>query len=430
MSNGKHEDAFGRRVSLGATNEADIGGHYVYSPERFRVFVNGDRQLLQYDDPTDPLSFPNTPEFANAVDSHRLTPQSSDDVITMETTERFRYVVQYVLEWSSALELNQLLQSGDALTLAFGDADLENSTDDFPGPAADGWVWHWHSGLDDDQVRIGEYRAGDVVDATVAHQKKAIDIWTRRAGETNWYNVGNTEFTETFTDDGAQKNPVVGKTSADDARGPETANKPIQLSVKADTGAGSLTADLGSVGARTLGDVGGMTRTKFAPAEVTVDTADTWVPAFGFRIDPARNIVNTQAIALEIMQTATSSDVQATLQACHPPNVRDSSGNQLTDADWSYPAVHNPQNTVVQVTSAVDQASDGTGTVVTDTDDVGGYQLGWASLYTSGQGSKTESRSVSRTRKRQLSDRDIGVVYFKVGSAGGVTFEHGFEQDK
>jgi hypothetical protein len=98
-------DAFGKSVRLGTTNEADLPSHYDYSPERYRLYVDDTRQFIQYD------GFP--AQFADNADSFSLLPQADGEVVKLETAERYRYVVQYVLEWSLAFQTNQDLNSGD-----------------------------------------------------------------------------------------------------------------------------------------------------------------------------------------------------------------------------------------------------------------------------------------------------------------------------
>jgi len=60
-------DAFGNQIALGTTNEADLGGHYSYSPERYRVEINGDRQQIQYNG--------NPSQFDDADDGFVLAPE-------------------------------------------------------------------------------------------------------------------------------------------------------------------------------------------------------------------------------------------------------------------------------------------------------------------------------------------------------------------
>lgn len=412
-------DAFGKLVA-DTTNEADIAGHYPFSPERLRLFVNGTPQLLQYG---------TSAAYTSLPDSHQLTPQSAGDVVTMETAEKYRYVVQYVTEWSAALSVSQSLQSGDAVTFGYGNADLENSSDDFPGPAADGWFWHWHSGLDGTDVRLAEYRDGEARDEVIASLEKGPTIWKRLSTETNWYNVGNSVFTETFSDEGDQTNQIVGQTSVDNDKGPQSPNQAVQLSIKAESGVGGLSAELGSVGVRTLGDVSAITREKTNEFTATISTTGTWVPVLAMRVDPDRPTVNTQIKNTDIVEFSGSGDVRLMPIAVAPSKAADTNGNALTDSDFSTPEEQSPMNSVLEVSSAVAQFPDSTGAVVTSATNPGGYQLGFASSHSSGSGSKTQTASGGTTRKRQLTDRDICVVLAKADVTGDVTSEIITEQD-
>lgn len=414
-------DAFDWQVRLGMTNEADIAAHYPYTPERFRVFVNGTRQFLQYG---------SAPEYENLVDGHRLKPQSAGDVVTMETTEAYRYVVGYVLEWSAALRTNQSLQSGEIVTFGYGDSDLDNSTGASLGPNADGWFFYWTGAHADREITVAEYRDGTELDAETVTLEKDTTVWKRLASLINWYNVGHARYIETYTEDGEQRNPTVAKTSIDDGKGAQTSNKSVQLSVKAEGGAGSLEAELGSVGVRTLGDVQAITREKTGAFEASVGTTGAWVPIYAIRVDPERGIVNTQLRNTDIAKYSASADIQVMAREFAPENLRDDSGNQLTDADWASPSEQSETNSVVQATTAVGQFPDSSGSLVTSTTDPGGFQLGFASLYASGSGSKTTVRGGSgQTRKRQVSDRDVCVFLANAGATGDVTCEYITEQD-
>jgi hypothetical protein len=424
-------DAFGNQVALGTTNEADIAGHYPYNPERWRVFVNGTRQFIQYD--------ASVPEFTDSVDTHDLTPQASGDVVRMATTERFRYVVQYVIEWSGALRTSQALEAGDAVVFGYGDPDLVNSTDDFPGPAADGWFFHWHADLDAQEVRIAEYRNGEVKSEDVVATENELTDWGRWAGNTNWYNVGETDFSETYTEDvgNDQRNPSLGKTSAPKEKGTQSANKPIGLSVKVGSAstAGSLTAELGSVGLRTLGQVDGIIRTKIASETLTVSngTDGTYEPLMALRIDPEREIVNVQALSLDPVEFTGSGDVQLLGIAVDEQKTDadfDDPEDDGTDPGPAAPIEHNSTNSVIQYTKDITTFPDSTGSTVSTATNPGGYQIAHGTYYTSGTGSKTrEFTTDGRTSKRQISDRDVMVILANAAATGDVTLEYGTEQD-
>lgn len=396
-------DAFGKQVA-NTDNKADIAGHYPYSPERLRVHVNGARQLIQYG---------SVPEYADIVDAHQLTPQTSGDVVSIRTAERFRYVVQYVTEWSGALQINQALQSGDAITFGYGDADLANSTNDFPGPSADGWFFHWHSGLTGNEVRIAEYRDGTAVSEAVVDTVKQATDWIRYAAETNWYNVGETKFEETYTDAGSdQQNNDLGKVAPPDGKGPQTANKPIEASVKAVNGAPNLTLEVGSFGLRTLGDVTAVKRHKTHTwSGTTGTTANEWTPVQAIRVDSDRKIVNVQISNTDVTEVSSSTaDVEALVIAVDPSNT-DASG-------FATPNTHSSTGSVVEITDTVTTAPDSTGTTATSVANPGGYQLGFGSRLSSGSGGNVTVSSGSETPKRNLANGDNALILARSDETG------------
>lgn len=416
----EYEDAFGRPVQLNIQNVVDLAGHYDYSPERYRVFVNGSRQQIQYGSVT---------EFEDTVDSFLLKPQSNGDVVTMETAEIFRYAVQYVIEWSAAAQVNQPLQSGDAVTLAYGDADLENSGDDTPGPSADGWMFVKNSSLDSDEIRISQYRAGTRQDTTVVSGVQGLESWIRRAAEVNYYSVGASDFEETYTSFGTQLNETVGSTSKDGGKGPEIGNHPVQLSVKAgSSGAGSFELEVGSIGVRTLGDIEPIVRPKAAAFTATIDTTGSFVALDAIRTDPDRDLVTTKLRELNVLEYSADDDVVILAQSFAQSKLADSGGNDIVDADFSAPTEHSTTGSVIQTTSAVDQFPDETGTVGTLASNPGGHQVGYGSLYTSGKGSKTSQTQGIQQVKRPVSERDIVVFLGKSGTMGDVTIEYSTTQ--
>lgn len=421
-------DAFGNGISQGTTNEADLAGHYPYSPERYRLFVDDERQQIQYGD--------NPAQFTDGVDSFTLTPQAADEVVRLRTTERYRYVVQYVIEWSLAFQTNQSLNSGDVWAVGYGDPDLENSTDDTPGPSADGWLVYQNSSHADNEATLAEYRAGTERDSVTVAFSELPQTWGRLAGKTNWYNVGETSLTETYTTTGAeikQQNDRIGVVAANDGKGPELGNQHIQAAVKAgSTSAGSLSLEVGSIGIRTLGSVQGLLRTKTFDFEASyTGTVGEFEPIIALRVDPDRDIINTQLAVLEPLEFNGSDDVVVLCQVFASENVLDTNGDPLTDSNFTTPPELNTTNSILQESFDVEQVPDSTGAFNTSMPDPGGYQIGYGSLTTTGAGGVGSTRvsSRARTQKRQLPAGDIAVVMARSPSTGDILADIQFEQD-
>lgn len=423
-------DAFNREVALGTTNEADLAGHYPYSAERYRVYVNNTRQLIQYNG--EPA------EYEDVVDGHLLKPQTSGDVVTFRTAERYRYVVQYVTEWSFSTQLNQPLQAGDVYACGYGDPDLENSSDDTPGPSAEGWIVYQNSSHAVDEATLAEYRNGAEKDATTVTFRELFQTFGRLGGETNWYNVGNTVLTETSTGqyngvENSQRNEVIGRVSVNGGKGPEIANHPLTFSVKAGDGAGTLQAEVGSIGVRTLGQVTGLLRSKTFDFNLELTEGVGFEPLLAIRVDPDRFLVNTQFSVLEPLEFSASDDLVLQAKVFSSDTVTDGTGTPLGDGDFSTPAELSSKNSVIEASDAVEQIPDSTGTLQTATQDPGGYQVAYGSLTTTGAGGAGSARVSSRARiqKRAIPNSDVAVIMGRSAgqSTGTITGEVQFEED-
>ena len=415
-------DQFGKQVRLNVQNLADIASHYPYSPERFRVFVDGSRQFIEYDG--EPA------QYADNPDSHALKPQSDGEVVTLETAEVYRYAVQYVIEWSVACQTNQALQAGDVVTVGYGDADLANSSDDTPGPSADGWFFIWDSDLATNEVRIAQYRDGTEQDASVVTTSNAITDWTRYASETNWYSVGAAQFRETYTGGGQQFNDRIGGTSVDGEKGPLTGNQPIQVSVKVGSaGAGSLEAEVGSLGVRYYGDIEPIFRRKTSRVLGTsVGSSNTFEPIYAIRTNATQASINTQLTDIDVAEFSGSGDVQVVAFAVDPSNALDANGNPLGDGNYTTPVEQSESGSVIEESRDIAQIPNSTGSTVTSTKNPGGYQEGYGSLFTSGTGSKAPVTQAGQQAKRAISERDVIVFAANATATGDINFEYTTEQ--
>jgi hypothetical protein len=392
------------------------------------VFVDGTRQQIQYD---------GTPtQFTDNQDSFSLLPQTTGEVVTLKTAEQFRYVVQYVTEWSFAFQTNQDLQTGDVWAIGFGNPDLENSTDDTPGPNADGWFVYQNSTHGSKTAVLVEYRDGTEKDAQEIDLTKLPDVWGRLAGRTNWYNVGETNIKESYVENNTegtqQVNDVLGTVGETDGKGPIEGNHALHASVKAGNGAGGVELEVGSIGIRTLGDVTNILRTKTIDFSLDYSgTTGEYEPLFAVRVDPDRDNVNAQFNFLEALEHSASDDVTLIANVFDSGNVLDGVGDALTDADFSSPEELNPTNSVIETSTAVEQVPDQTGTAQTSMPDPGGYQVAFGVLTASGSGGagSTRSSSTSREQKRIIPNGDVAVVMARSPSTGTITADLQFEQD-
>jgi hypothetical protein len=411
----RNRDEFDNPVSLSTNNETDLAGHYPATPERYRLFVNGTRQFFQYN---------SVAEFTDTTDGFEITPQNAGDVVTFQTAERIRYVVQYVLEWSIALQLNQSLQTGEVVVVGFGDPDLANGSGTDLGPDADGWFVIHDGSMADSEARLTEYRAGTEVDGDTITFEKLWQTWGRIGATTNWYNVGPTTVEESYTSDGEQLNVERAQVSKDNGKGPETANKSVTVSVKAEGGAGNLTVDVGSIGARTLGNVDAIVRTKRAQIHnASIGESGVYVPLAAIRVNPNQTIVTANLTGVTPTNFTGGGALKIVALAVDTSKT-DASG-------FASPPEQSVSNSAIEQTESVSTLPNASGTETTNPGDPGGYQLVFGSL----QSNKNQAGmpiELGKVKKRLIAQDNIIIFAGYVpsdGATGDVTFEYGVEQD-
>lgn len=400
-------DSFGKLIADSTRNKLDLASHYPYSPERWRIFVDGSRVFPEYG----PVS-----QYNHNVDVHELKPAAGETVV-METAERPRYVVQYELASSMALSINQALASGDTVKWGLFDG-------------TDGWFFEHTGDQATDECTLVTLRNGTRVATNSGSIHKALTTFTRFLLLANWYNVGAQKFLQTWTEgNGIQNNDIVGRMSRDDGRGPQVGNLPLRFEVTASGSTSGLILNAGSVATVTLGNTQGITRTKVSQHTRSIGTANTWLPILAVRTDPDRVIVNTQLIDVFLAEYSTQGDVRLLASAHDPSKVLDGADAQLTDSNYSTPPEHHRYNSTLETSTDVAKAADTDGTPVASTSSPGGFQLGYGSLYTSGQGSTFAERVMTRAQKRPIFGRDTVVIWANATATGDITFELAVEQD-
>lgn len=400
-------DAFGSQVAA-RTNVLDLASHYPYSPERWRLFVDGARQFPGYN---------TVAQYTHDTDRHRLSPAGGETVV-FESAERPRYVVQYELAATFAFAVNQSLTGNDRIRIGLYDG-------------SDGWYIEHRGDHADGSTgdAVMERDGSEVYRVEGVDLHKPVTAFARLKLQTGWYDITRQRWERSYARDGDQVNPVITEHGAPGERGPQTGNLPLHFEVTADASTTGLDLLAGSAAQVNLGRTTQLTRTKVFEDNYTFATTGSWVPILAIRTDPDRDIINTQLSNVTISEWGGSDDVNLLVQAHDPSKVLDGGGATLDDADYSTPAVLNAQNNIIEISSAVEQAADGTGSPTTSTADPGGYQVGWASQRQSGQGSQSKVTNRSLEAKRSLYGRDTAVVWGYADNAAEVTYEVRTEQD-
>lgn len=391
-----YADAFGRLDTVdGSRNLLDIASQYDFSPERLRLFRNGSREFVQYNDIS---------QFTDNVDHWLLSPDAGDSM-HIESAESGTYVVNYTLQASWAFQLNQALSDGDVLR--FG-----------PYNGTDGWFVE-QRGADHTprQADIKEASAG--TETTLAENvdlPKATTAWYRWECVFGWYAVLNQIWTTTYTDDGDVINDTFAKTSRDGDRGPETGNLNLWIEIEAGASTSDLELEAGSMGMITVGDPTSLNRDKPQFEEITVaGTAEAWEPILALRIDPSNSGVNMQLARLNILDYAANDTIEL---------VAASFDDSKTNAtDWVVPDYHHAANSALQSTTNVSEVADDAGTVGDfGTDDkFGGYTLASAVDVDGGNVSGTEGTvNQNRQEKKAILNSDHVVFLARTGTMDSV----------
>lgn len=402
-----HEDAFDTLVTKGTSNEIDIATHYNFSPERVRLFKNGNRQFVQYN---------SIAEFTDNRD-HWLLQPSGGDTMHIESAESAAYVVNYQLQASFALQLNQSLQSGDKLR--FGPYGGDN-----------GWLVE-QRGADHDDTHADIIEASGGTETTLESDvelPKPTTEWHRYECRYSWYNVGNQEWLQTYTDGGEQFNDTFAETANDGVRGPEDGNLNVWYEIQADSGTSNLELEVGSMGIVTLGDTTQLQRDKPQRVELTLDATDnTWLPVYALRIDPDNDSVNARLTELEVLRYGNNADLELVVSSMSP------SKTDISDTDWGVPGYHHAQNSALESTTSVSQVPDDTGTqkTLTSSDKFGGYTFASSSRETGGNTtSVSTTRSSTTIQKKSVLASDHLVFLARTGNGGGeLTFQWDADQN-
>jgi len=403
------QDAFGNQLARTTQNNADLASHYRYNPERYRLYRNGSRELLQYEDLATYDYFDD--QRSGDEDAFVLQPDGGDTLL-FKTAERFRYTVNFVSELSIALGINQTLSGDDRVTLG-----LDTSPD---GDLADGYFLEHRGDHDSDEVDVYERRQGSVID-----EKQTVDViralttFQRWVLDYNWYNVGEATWTETWTGDRSnQINREIATTSSEPSdantglggRGPIAANGHVVVEVAADASTSDLEVHAGSMSFTTLGDVDSVVRAKGSEAgPFSPGQTGEWEALLALRRRPADHNVSVELRNIDL--TAGAATVVAI--ACDPSNVRDDTGAALTDADFAAPESHSGANSAVEVSTDVEQFPAADGSVTNVAGDPGGYQIAYDQTRESGVGSSAGIRSGEIRAKHGILDGDICVVAAK-----------------
>lgn|GEM_PF-2904747 len=400
-------DAFGNDISA-RTNVLDVAAHYPYSPERWRLFADGSRIYPEYEAGINDL-----PQYTHDEDTHDLSP-AAGETVTLESAERPRYVVAYELAVTWAFQTNQSLTGNDRIRIGAYDG-------------TDGWYLEHRGDHPDDMTgdAVLERAGSEIYREEGVPLREAVTTLARAKLQTGWYEITRQDWERSYSNDGDQENSTIVTASVDDALGPRTGNLPIHFSVTADASTSDLVLSAGSAAQVNLGTTTPQTRTKPPePFEDTVGSTGAWVPLRAFRVDPNRQIVNTQLKELTALSYTSDATVTVAISAFPNAKVSFSGGDS-----WETPSPLTPTSSVIETRSDISTIVDRSGASASTATEPGAFALSSSTLTPTGKEFKGGASSDTSNDKRNVPRDDIAVAMGKAGTTGDVLYATDWEED-
>jgi hypothetical protein len=430
-----NEDAFGNPNVRTPRNLADLAGHYRYSPERYRFYRNGSRELLLYEiaQNGDLDSYPYLSDARPDEEDVFVLQPDAGDTLTFKTAEQFRYRVGYVHELSASFALSRALQNQDD-RITFG-----LLTDTATQELTDGYFIEQTGNHRPEQCDVFERRNGNTVgERKTVTLKAATTVFSRIVLRYNWYNVGEENWAETYTTEkDGQTNRFLTQTTTepDDSnagpagRGPVSGNGQIVCQLEADTNTTDLEAYVGSYAMLALGDVPTISRGPgMEIGDYTPTQTGSWEAVCGFRVDPS-----TPNVSVQIRRLITTSGSGKTLVvAVDPSNVLKADGTELGDTDFYTPEEHSPANSSLERTDlgVIEEWPDGQGNLGTVHTTPGGYQLTFSTTRAVQRDLSEGKTNASLTKQKHgIRDGDIALLVTKPYTTDALAWSPLTEQD-
>lgn len=382
-------DAFNKLIADSTTNTLDLPSTYPFSPERYKLVLNGTR----YRD------ISGVSQITDIEGSFLLQPEMGDN-LRIQSAERPRYVVQYESVASIALNLQDALESGDRIEAGLNDfQSLENAA-----------YFEFNGDGNHRAVIIGQGNEVITQSFELPDNAKLTDA-LRLEIKFNWYNVGRYLFSISYTDsskiDGEkQENKILAELTLDDDFA--TGDPNMHLYAEFDSMYSGKTLEVGSFGYIVLGDVIPTARTKSARLTgMSYGGSGQYEALAAIRIDPDFGNIFTQMNNVTVVPQNEEGQLLAL-----------SVDSEDTDASgWSKPPEHSENNSIVEFTTDVSTFPNESGNVVSQASNPGGYQLGFSSSDLAGRNRKTRVTDPGTQEKRPIYEDDVVVLVYKGDSA-------------
>lgn len=424
------EDTFGNLIANPEKDSINSPGSFQFTPERRRVFRNGSRVFLQYG--TDS-------RFSDTDTGIDLQPDSGD-TLTVNTAERVPYPVGNDIKVSWSVQIPNAPQSSDVVAIGFGEPDVDNfdpSTKSYSGSSADGSFIYVTEDNGLDTVFVAEVRDGTIVDSIDDKRlESAFDALVRHEMEGNWYGVGPSIFTESYTDvaesrKDPQQNRIITSVANDDGKSWLFPQKRVRIQVHQDSANSGLTVEAGSLAAKTIGDRTTNFKSKDHTQVLNVSntTADTYEVVGAIAIDADQNRIKGRLSDIQISsEPSSSAAADVLIQSV------DKSSTNYEEADFSVPDEHSAQNSAIRTTAgntgegnsptgpvADDSGTDSSGATLSNTmTNPGGYQIQRTKL---GATKNKDQTQAAGQKERVLNDTDFSLILVDANETGDYDLE-------
>lgn len=330
--------AFGTHIISATSSVLDIPSAYPFSSERLAKITEGT---------VDPDA-----DFVDAPGRWELSVNgNAGDAFELRSRQRVPYVPNNPLLWGVCYQMQDGLEAGHKLTIAFTDPDRDEGyflevTNDSRR------AFIKRNGVEIDPREWGHETDDEANDPTTdAYERADLDETTPQVARTflSWYGAGPARFTVNSTlPGGSAENPTVAKCAnrEDVATGEINLKLSARLACTADTTAATL--NVMSMGALIRGDDSVTNRVKDSPPNFDLggDIGGELTPILAIRRRPELANVPTQLTGFQMFPSDRMS-VTAIAFDEDDPDL------DIAGADWNVPPQQDEDNTAVEQTTAV-----------------------------------------------------------------------------
>jgi len=378
-------DAFDRPVTT-LSNKVDLPSSYPWSPERYRININGTRTHID--------------DTAKVTDRTRdfLVEPDAGDTIVFRTAERLRYVVGVEGLASWAWQLLSTLGTDDRLRMGVSDLD------------GNGYYYEI-VGDDSDSGYTATATIENADDGVVASESFNSPVpptdFQRDAIQWNWYDVGRALFRKTYTEGGEQINRTVAALSRDGEGTTEASNLYLFFEIDAATSGQQLS--VGSMSYLLLANVTPTARWKaIRYSGIDYGGSGDYEPGLALRLDQSRDNVFVNGMKIVVTGFDNTTGGESILIGVDPGR---------TDAsEFSSPGQVSDGSSVMEWTTNVSTFPDSTRDTVSSAAGYSGYQINHSSINASGSDPTEGQISTSEKTRSPIHSDDVAVLLVRPDS--------------